>query len=247
MADRAGDPRAGRRLRALRRSPRSPKGRRRCSPKTPTSSSTWTVRAPSRAQVLDGREALMPVFDDLSRDQATHSLQRPEHDLAQRGARERRELLHRPPPVHRGQRAKADARAPSIGRHLRPARRCLAIRPSATSTSTGSRPSRRILRGSNRIASRSTSSSMLHVEIDCAPILLTSPQYTAWPSRYRRHDSSISRSAASRSCQPQTLECPLVAVRHTGSIIVTVLRRSCQRGRIFSWRAHSYPGPVRQA
>src|SRR5579883_750376 len=47
-------------------------------------------------QVLNGRDALAPVFDDLTLS-GEHALQRPEHDLAQRRPSVRRELMHRPP------------------------------------------------------------------------------------------------------------------------------------------------------
>ena len=47
------------------------KGKRRSSPKTLASRSTWTAKAASRHTCLEEREALAPVFDDLNRYEAT--------------------------------------------------------------------------------------------------------------------------------------------------------------------------------
>ena len=49
----------------------TPRGRSRSSPRTPTSSSTWTGEGTEPTQELSGREALTPVFDDLNRYEAT--------------------------------------------------------------------------------------------------------------------------------------------------------------------------------
>jgi hypothetical protein len=89
------------------------------------------------AQVLDGPEALTPVFDDLNRYEATPALQRSEHNRATRGPCDRREPLHRPPSLHRGQREQVDARAPTPSSHST----APGCSRNATSASTGSRQS----------------------------------------------------------------------------------------------------------
>ena len=79
-------------------------------------------------QVLDGREALRPVFDDLNRYQATMHFNGQSTIAARRRAGDRRELLHRAPPVHRERRAQADDRVASVWRYVRQGRRRLAVR-----------------------------------------------------------------------------------------------------------------------
>jgi len=49
--------------------------------------------------VLQGREALTPVFDDLNRYEATTHFKRPKHGHDRREPRHRRELHDRPPPL----------------------------------------------------------------------------------------------------------------------------------------------------
>jgi hypothetical protein len=49
----------------------TPRGRRRSSPRTPASPSTWTGDGSEPSYVLDGREALTPVFADLNRYEVT--------------------------------------------------------------------------------------------------------------------------------------------------------------------------------
>jgi hypothetical protein len=86
-------------------------------------------------QVLDGREALTPVFDDLNNYQATMHFNG-QSTIALDGDRATgRELLHRPSPIHR-RRAQADGRAPSLSRHPRQERRRLVVR--------GAQPLRRL-------------------------------------------------------------------------------------------------------
>jgi hypothetical protein len=60
-------------------------------------------------QVLDGREALTPVFDDLNRYQATMHFNG-QSAIILDGDRATGGLLHRPSPLHRRRRPKADAR-----------------------------------------------------------------------------------------------------------------------------------------
>ena len=79
-------------------------------------------------QALTGREALTPVFDALNTYQATMHFNGQTHNRVRRRPSDRRELLHRPPPVHRRRRAQADGRAPPLPRHIRQARRRLAVR-----------------------------------------------------------------------------------------------------------------------
>ena len=84
-------------------------------------------------QVLDGREALTPVFDDLNRYQATmhfngQSTIALEGDRAAGRPGDRGELLHRPPPFRRQRRAQAHGRVASVRRHIRQGRRPLAVR-----------------------------------------------------------------------------------------------------------------------
>ena len=77
----------------------TPRVRWPSSPRTPTSSSTWTPTVAEPTQELHGRAALAPVFDQLNTVRHDDPLQRPEHGGTRRGAGHRGELLPCPPPV----------------------------------------------------------------------------------------------------------------------------------------------------
>jgi hypothetical protein len=80
------------------------------------------------SQVLDGREALTPVFDDLNRYRATMHFNG-QSTVALDGDRATGEsYCIAPPPIHRRRRAQADGRVAAIRRHVREGRRGLAVR-----------------------------------------------------------------------------------------------------------------------
>jgi len=85
--------------------------------------------------VLEGREALSPVFDDLNRYEVTmhfngQSTVRMDGERARRGPGERRQLHDRPPRLHRSRQPQDDGGLAALPRRLRQGRRPLVHRRS---------------------------------------------------------------------------------------------------------------------
>jgi hypothetical protein len=78
-------------------------------------------------QVLDGREALTPVFDDLNRYRATMHFNG-QSTITLDGARATGVSIASPSPLYRRRRTHADGRVASIRRHVRQSWRRLALR-----------------------------------------------------------------------------------------------------------------------
>jgi hypothetical protein len=77
--------------------------------------------------VLEGRQALTPVFEALNQYQATTHFNG-QSTVVLHGERHRRELHDRAPPVHRRRRAQDHDRIAALPRHIRQDRRHVAVR-----------------------------------------------------------------------------------------------------------------------
>ena len=80
--------------------------------------------------VLEGREALTPIFEDLNRYEVTTHFKRAEHGHDRRERRHRRELHDRASPLHRRRQPQDHGRLAPLPRHVRKARWALVLRRS---------------------------------------------------------------------------------------------------------------------